>query len=77
MILVFAESRRANNPMNRGFNTILAAQFFSSLGDNVLLFAAIAQLKSRDALSRQTPIFRLRLYRVHALCRPQWTIAWS
>jgi len=28
--------------MNRGFYTILAAQFFSSLGDNALLFAAIA-----------------------------------
>ena len=32
--------------MNRGFYTILAAQFFSALADNALLFAAIALLKS-------------------------------
>jgi MFS family permease len=31
--------------MNRGFYTILAAQFFSALADNALLFAAIALLK--------------------------------
>ena len=37
--------------MNRGFNTILAAQFFSSLADNALLFAAIALLKNLDAPS--------------------------
>ena len=30
--------------MNRGFYTILAAQFFSALADNALLFAAIALL---------------------------------
>lgn len=44
--------------MNRGFNTILAAQFFSSLGDNSLLFAAIALLKSLDAPSWQTPVLQ-------------------
>jgi len=32
--------------MNRGFYTILAAQFFSALADNALLFAAIAMLKT-------------------------------
>ena len=32
--------------MNRGFFTILAAQFFSALADNALLFAAIALLKT-------------------------------
>jgi len=32
--------------MNRGFYTILAAQFFSALADNALLFAAIALLKT-------------------------------
>jgi len=58
MILVFAESHRANNSMNRGFNTILAAQFFSSLADNALLFAAIALLKSLDAPSWQTPVLQ-------------------
>ncbi len=44
--------------MNRGFSTILAAQFFSSLGDNALLFAAIALLKSLDAPSWQTPVLQ-------------------
>ncbi|TRW89743.1 lysophospholipid transporter LplT [Candidatus Methylobacter oryzae] len=44
--------------MNRGFSTILAAQFFSSLGDNALLFAAIALLKSMDAPSWQTPVLQ-------------------
>ena len=44
--------------MNRGFNIILAAQFFSSLADNALLFAAIALLKSLDAPSWQTPVLQ-------------------
>jgi LPLT family lysophospholipid transporter-like MFS transporter len=44
--------------MNRGFYTILAAQFFSSLGDNALLFAAIALLKSIEAPSWQTPVLQ-------------------
>ncbi|MGR8952848.1 MAG: lysophospholipid transporter LplT [Gammaproteobacteria bacterium] len=44
--------------MTRGFYTILAAQFFSSLGDNALLFAAIALLKSMDAPSWQIPVLQ-------------------
>jgi len=44
--------------MNRSFNTILAAQFFSSLADNALLFAAIALLKNLDAPSWQTPVLQ-------------------
>ncbi len=44
--------------MNRGFNTILAAQFFSSIGDNALLFAAIALLKSLSAPSWQIPVLQ-------------------
>ncbi len=44
--------------MNRGFNTILAAQFFSSLADNALLFAAIALLKNLNAPSWQTPVLQ-------------------
>jgi MFS family permease len=44
--------------MNRGFNTILAAQFFSSLGDNALLFAAIALLENLNAPSWQTPVLQ-------------------
>jgi MFS family permease len=44
--------------MNRSFNIILAAQFFSSLADNALLFAAIALLKSLDAPSWQIPVLQ-------------------
>jgi LPLT family lysophospholipid transporter-like MFS transporter len=48
----------AAQPMARGFSTILAAQFFSSLGDNALLFAAIALLKSVDAPAWQIPVLQ-------------------
>jgi LPLT family lysophospholipid transporter-like MFS transporter len=48
----------AEHSMTRGFYTILAAQFFSSLGDNVLLFAAIALLKSMDAPAWQIPVLQ-------------------
>ena len=44
--------------MNRGFYIILSAQFFSSLADNVLLFAAIALLKNLAAPSWQTPVLQ-------------------
>jgi MFS family permease len=44
--------------MNRGFYIILAAQFFSALADNALLFAAIALLKQVHAPSWQTPVLQ-------------------
>ncbi len=44
--------------MNRGFYTILAAQFFSALADNALLFAAIALLQLVSAPSWHTPILQ-------------------
>lgn len=44
--------------MTRGFYIILAAQFFSSLGDNALLFAAIARLKSIQAPAWQVPVLQ-------------------
>jgi MFS family permease len=44
--------------VNRGFYTILAAQFFSALADNALLFAAIALLKQVHAPSWQTPVLQ-------------------
>lgn len=44
--------------MNRGFYTILAAQFFSALADNALLFAAIALLSSQHAPDWQTPVLQ-------------------
>ena len=45
--------------MNRGFHTILAAQFFSALADNALLFAAVALLKDLHAPSWQTPVLQV------------------
>jgi MFS family permease len=44
--------------MNRGFYTILAAQFFSALADNALLFAAIALLAGLHAPEWQTPVLQ-------------------
>jgi MFS family permease len=44
--------------MNRGFYIILAAQFFSALADNALLFAAIALLKTVAAPDWQTPVLQ-------------------
>lgn len=44
--------------MNRGFYTILAAQFFSALADNALLFAAIALLKQVHSPSWHTPVLQ-------------------
>jgi LPLT family lysophospholipid transporter-like MFS transporter len=44
--------------MNRGFFTILAAQFFSALADNALLFAAIALLQSMNEPSWYTPVLQ-------------------
>ena len=41
--------------MKKGFYTIMAAQFFSSLADNALLVAAIELLKSSNAPSWQVP----------------------
>jgi LPLT family lysophospholipid transporter-like MFS transporter len=45
--------------MNRGFYTIMAAQFFSSLADNALLIAAIALLIQMDAPQWMTPLLKL------------------
>ncbi len=44
--------------MKRGFYTILAAQFFSALADNALLFAAIALLKLMHAPEWHTPVLQ-------------------
>lgn len=44
--------------MKRGFYTILAAQFFSSLADNALLIAAIAQLVELDGPAWMTPLLK-------------------
>ena len=45
--------------MKRGFYTIMAAQFLSSLADNALLIAAIALLASLHAPAWMTPMLKL------------------
>jgi MFS family permease len=45
--------------MTRGFYIILAAQFFSALADNALLFVAIALLKALHAPAWQTPVLQV------------------
>ena len=49
--------------MKKGFYTIMAAQFFSSLADNALLVAAIELLRQSDApawhIPALTPMFAL------------------
>ncbi len=45
--------------MNRGFYTIMAAQFCSSLADNALLITAIALLREMGAASWMTPMLKL------------------
>ena len=44
--------------MKRGFYTIMAAQFFSSLADNALLIAAIAMLLQLDGPGWLTPLLK-------------------
>lgn len=45
--------------MTRGFYTIMAAQFFSSLADNALLIIAIAALTVMNAPDWMTPLLKL------------------
>ncbi|HYM47882.1 MAG TPA: lysophospholipid transporter LplT [Burkholderiaceae bacterium] len=45
--------------MKRGFYTIMAAQFCSSLADNALLIAAIALLRQVEAPAWMTPMLKL------------------
>ena len=51
--------RHKENRLKRGFYTIMAAQFLSSLADNALLIAAIALLASLGAPEWQTPLLKL------------------
>jgi len=44
--------------MNRGFYTIMGAQFFSSLADNALLIAALFALTTIDAPGWMTPMLK-------------------
>jgi LPLT family lysophospholipid transporter-like MFS transporter len=50
---------RFRKRMKRGFYTIMAAQFFSSLADNALLITAMALLVTMDAPAWMTPLLKL------------------
>src|ERR1700744_5209536 len=52
-------ARTTSHQMKKGFYTIMAAQFFSSLADNALLIAAIALLKDLHAPNWMTPLLKL------------------
>ncbi|MEW6313205.1 MAG: lysophospholipid transporter LplT [Pseudomonadota bacterium] len=45
--------------MNRGFYTIMAAQFFSALADNALLFAALVRLDELNAPDSYDPVLQM------------------
>ena len=45
--------------MKKGFYTIIAAQFVSSLADNALLIAAIAMLSVMHSASWVTPLLQI------------------
>jgi len=45
--------------MSRGFYTVMAAQFFSSLADNALLIAAISLLREQHAIDATRPMLKL------------------
>jgi MFS transporter, LPLT family, lysophospholipid transporter len=53
-----AAAEGIRHSMNRGFYTIMAAQFFSSLADNALLIASIAQLLDLDGPAWMTPLLK-------------------
>ena len=57
--------------MNRGFYTIMCAQFLSSLADNALLIAAIALLTSIQAPEWMTPLLKL-FFVVSYVCLAAW-----
>jgi MFS family permease len=56
--------------MKRGFYTIIAAQFFSSLADNALLIAAIALLTEIKSPTWMTPLLKLFFYISYVLLAP-------
>lgn len=57
--------------MNRGFYTIMGAQFLSSLADNALLIAAIALLTSLHAPEWMTPLLKL-FFVISYVCLAAW-----
>lgn len=53
--------------MKRGFYTIMAAQFFSSLADNALLIGAIALLVERRSSDWMTPLLKVFFFLSYVL----------
>ncbi|MBY0243442.1 MAG: lysophospholipid transporter LplT, partial [Burkholderiaceae bacterium] len=56
--------------MNRGFYTIMAAQFFSSLADNALLFVAIDLLVTMKSPAWIIPLLKLSFVLFYVLLAP-------
>jgi MFS family permease len=56
--------------MNRGFYTIMAAQFFSSLADNALLIVAISMLVSLQEPAWMTQMLKLFLVLSYVILAP-------
>ena len=56
--------------MNRGFYTIIAAQFFSSLADNALLIVSIALLATMHSPAWMTPMLKLFFVLSYVLLAP-------
>ncbi|MFS2218986.1 lysophospholipid transporter LplT [Telluria sp. Tellsp104] len=56
--------------MNRGFYTIMAAQFFSSLADNALIFVSIGLLTAMKAPASLTPLLKLSFVLFYVLLAP-------
>ena len=56
--------------MKRGFYTIMAAQFFSSLADNALLVAAIAFLRQLNEAAWMTPALKQSFVVSYVLLAP-------
>jgi hypothetical protein len=56
--------------MNRGFYTIMVAQFFSSLADNALIIVAIGLLTAMKAPASLTPLLKLSFVLFYVLLAP-------
>jgi MFS family permease len=56
--------------MNRGFYTIMAAQFFSSLADSALIIVAIGLLTAMKAPDSLTPLLKLSFVLFYVLLAP-------
>ena len=56
--------------MKRGFHTIMAAQFFSSLADNALTVAAIELLRSNQAPAWLVPALAVMFALFYVLLAP-------